>query len=120
MVRKLFENLIIDLLREHYGLGKNELFYSKNMGRHHSLSILINNLKSHIDDFKVYTLAFHKDKDFFKFLDEMKESCDASAHSLDILPDPAKINSWKSSINKYSELIIRTIEKVNSTPKGTS
>ena len=120
LVRKLFENLIFDLFRSCYGMDRLDLFYNEDRGMHHSLGILIYNLKQNIDDFKVYTHAFHKDKDFFKFLDEMKENCDANTHSIDILPDPDKINSWKSSINKYSELIIRTIEIINNTPKHTS
>lgn len=120
LIRKLFENLILDLLREHYGMKRTELFYRKDKGMHHSLSTLISNLKENINDFKVYTLAFHKDKEFFKFLDDMKERADASAHSLDILHDLEKINSWKTSIDKYCELLVRTIQKISKTPKDDS
>lgn len=111
LVRKLFENLIVDLLRTRYGMRRIDLFYWKERHMHHSLSTLISNLRDNAEDFKIYTDAFNKDKNFFRFLDEMKEQADAGAHSLEILPDPDKINVWKPSMDKYIELILWVIQK---------
>ena len=117
LIRKLFENLIIDMFRLHYGLERKELFYWEEKGRHQSLSHLILTLKNNIKDFRVFTGAFNKNDEFFKFLDDIKGECNAGAHSLDLIPDPGKIDSWKPLINKYTKLFVRIIEKIKETPK---
>jgi hypothetical protein len=95
---------------------KLELFFSVNEGIRHSLKTLVRNLKDNIDDFKVYTQVFSRDRGFFKLLDEIKEKGDASAHSIDIIFDPNKINSLKIPLNKYSELLVTTIQNIKATP----
>lgn len=116
LVRKLFENLIVDLLRTRYGMKRIDVFYWKERHMHHSLSTLISNLRGNVEDFKIYTDAFDRDKNFFRFLDEIKEKADAGAHSLEILPDPDKNKVWKPSMNKYIELILWVIQRIKDTP----
>jgi hypothetical protein len=77
LVRKLFENLIIDLLRHKYGerLPQIDLYYSTKNQRFHSFSTLIHNLETNVDDFKIYNVGFQWDRsrgDFFKFLRDVK------------------------------------------------
>ena len=93
------------------------MFYWEDKGKHHNLSHLILTLKNKISEFRVYSGAFNNTDEFLKFLDEIKGAGNAGAHSLDLLPDPEKIDSWKSSINKYSKLFVRVIEKIKETPK---
>lgn len=118
LVRKLFENLIIELLRQKYGMPQIELFYSTQEAGFLSFSTLIRNLRTKIDDFKPYDF-FKLDREkesFLKFLWNMKEESNASAHSLGPLLGPKEINDLKPSINKYSDLLIRLIRKVKETP----
>jgi hypothetical protein len=118
LVRKLFERLIIKLLRQKYGMPQIELFYSTQDNGFHSLSTLIRNLRKKIDDFKPYDF-FKLDREkesFLNFLWNMKEEGDASAHSLGPILGREEINALKPSINKYSDLFIRLIQKVKETP----
>ena len=118
LVRKLFERLIIELLRQKYGMPQIELFYSTQDDGFHSLSTLIRNLRTKIDDFKPYDF-FKLDREkesFLNFLWNMKEEGNASAHSLGPLLGPKEINALKPSINKYSDLFIRLMQKVKETP----
>jgi hypothetical protein len=115
LVRKLFENLIIDLLRHRFGMQPPnlEIFYSEKNHRFHNLSTLIQNLGKRIDDFGPYTDAWQRDKDqekFMKFLKDVKEEGDAKAHSLEFLHDPQTIIALKPSINEYNALIVRIIQ----------
>jgi len=120
LVRKLFENLLVDLLRQRYGTKQVEIYYWIENHMHHSLSTLIRNLKDKFDDFQIYNEVFYRDKDdFLKFLGEIKEGGDRSAHVLELLKDSDKINAWKPSINKYSDLIVRVIQKMKETPSSS-
>jgi len=119
LVRKLFERLIIDLLRIKYGMREKELFYSEDDCGFHSFSKLIRNLKAKTDDFKPYDfLGLEREKEsFLKFLWNIKEEGNASAHSIEPLLDRNGISDLKPSIDKYSDLLIRMIQKVKDTPK---
>lgn len=118
LVRKLFEKLVIDLLRQKYGMPQIELFYSKQNDGFHSLSDLIHNLGTKIDDFKPYDF-FKVDREkesFLKFLWNVKQEGNASAHSIEPLLDREGISDLKPSINKYSNLLVRLIGTVKETP----
>jgi hypothetical protein len=122
LVRKLFENLIIDVLREKYGERPpfKELYFSMNDGRFHSFQTLINNFEMHIDEFKAHNVNFQWDagkNHFFKFLRDIKEHGDACAHSIEMIHDPNDLNDLKPSIGKYSDLLVRLIQKIKETPK---
>lgn len=124
LVRKLFENLIIDLLRQKYGERPpdKELYYSMNEKRFHSFSTLIHNLETHVDDFKTHNVGFQWDKsknDFFTFLRGIKERGDACAHSIELIHDPHEISTLKPLMNKYSDLIVRLIKRIVETPHSS-
>ncbi|MDH5788822.1 MAG: hypothetical protein OEZ40_11080, partial [Candidatus Bathyarchaeota archaeon] len=115
LLRKLFENLIIDLLSVRYGMAEIELFFDKNKGYHLNLSTLISNLKLKTSDFNMFTKGF--DEDFFKFLENLRGKAGASAHSLEIIPNPKLFETWKDSINQYSQLMLYVIQKVKDANK---
>jgi len=109
LIRKLFENLIIELLRARYGMANVQLFYNTDKGRFHNFSTLITNLQNKLDDFKPFTSSFGQD--LIKFLSDLKEKGNASAHSLEIICDNKILQNWKSDINKYYKLVVFVIEK---------
>lgn len=115
LLRKLFENLIIDLLSSRYGMSGIDLFFDKNKGYHLNISSLISNLKSKTSDFNMFTKGF--DEDFFKFLENLRGKAGASAHSLDINANPKLFETWKDSINQYSRLILYVTQKVKDANK---
>ena len=114
LLRKLFENLIIDLLRTRYGVKKLELFYNEDKGMHYNLSTLIENLKDNISDFKMFTRAFNDD--FFRFIHDLREKAGGSAHSIDISTNSKTLYNWKDAINQYTKLLRSVIQKVKDAP----
>jgi hypothetical protein len=118
MLRKLFERLIIDLLRTKYGIGQKELWYSEDDGGFHSLSKLIHNLRPKLEDFKPYDFfKLNREKENFgNFLCRVREEGGAGAHSVYVL-DRNGINDLKPAINKYTELLKSIIQTVKDTPK---
>lgn len=119
LVRKLFENLIIDLLRLKYGMGQMDLFYSKDDGGFHNLHRLIKNLEKKLDEFKPYGFfKLEREKEsLMNFLWKIKDEGNASAHSFGPLLGHKEINALKPSINEYSDLLVRLTQKVKETPK---
>jgi len=106
LTRKLFENLLVDLFLARFDVkveDERRLFYDDEKHMHHSLSVLIPNLRHNSDKFLTRTFA---DEELYRFLDKIKEKADASAHSVEIQPDPNMIDSWKPQINEYSKLIL--------------
>ena len=121
LIRKLFENLIIDLLRRRYGdhPPEKELYYSMKDKRYRSFSTLIHNFETHVDDFSSYNVGFQWGKsknEFFNFLRDTKERGDACAHSIELIHDPSEINTLKPLMNKYSDLIVRLTKIIMETP----
>ena len=80
LTRKLFENLLVDILRWHYGMDDIEMFFDPDQGYHHSLSQLKRNIRNNVQDFRVYSRDI--DVDLLDRLDQFKERGDASAHSI--------------------------------------
>ena len=118
------ENLIIDLLRQKYGErppDKELYYYIKEKG-FHSFSTLIHNLGTHVDDFRPLNVLLQHDKsknDFFEFLRDIKERGDACAHSIELIHDTNEISTLKPLMNKYSDLIVRLIQKIMETPHSS-
>lgn len=80
LTRKLFENLLADVLRGHYGRQNIELFFDVDRGYHHSLAELKKNLRDNVDDFRIYSRDI--DEELLDKLDDFKEHGDAGAHSI--------------------------------------
>ena len=80
MTRKLFENLLADILRGHYGRQNVDLFFDTHRGYHHGLKELKKNLRDNVSDFRIYSRDI--DEEILDELDEFKKRGDAGAHSI--------------------------------------
>lgn len=78
MVRKIVENLIVDLLRQKYGTNGISLYYLVEQRRFRNLSELISNLRSRIDDFDIFGLR-RRHLDIFE---KLREAGNADVHSV--------------------------------------
>jgi hypothetical protein len=78
LIRKLVENLIVDLLRRKFGMTEVDLFYLTSQNRFRNLSELILNLRAKILDFGPYGL----DKKHLAMLEKLREEGNSVAHSI--------------------------------------
>ena len=113
MLRKLFENLIVDLLKARYR-NEIDLYYSKESHRHLSLNYLIPNLDKKFGELTINDETFFREKnDFFRFLHSIRQYGDASAHVLASLEkNMDKISPLKPSINEYINRVIQLTRQV--------
>ncbi len=110
LLRKLFENLLIELLRAQFKTSRLELYYNKPEGRHHDFSLLIDNLEINSDTFKPYTKEFNNE--FLTFLNTFKERANAAAHSIEAFITKDQIEQSKEKINHYCDLLASVIRKI--------
>jgi hypothetical protein len=60
LVRKLLENLVIDILRKKFGTAQLELYYNPKKGMFNNFSTLLDNLDVKIDEFRHVDSNFNK------------------------------------------------------------
>lgn len=78
LLRKLIENLIVDLLRTRFGLDRVDLFFIKSQRRFRNLSELIETLRNKIKEFEPYGL----EEKHLRILEQMREEGNTKAHSI--------------------------------------
>jgi len=109
LVRKLIENLLIDILRGHYGNQRINLFYIPRRGRFHSFSSLLENLRDNKSDFKMYYLEI---ENLLKEIDEFRESANASAHSIEVRVPDKRLESMASRATKLVKRCLRIKKQI--------
>jgi hypothetical protein len=109
-LRKLFENLIIELLRKKFGTTELNLYYWNEKGRFHDFSKLIENFESKVNDFGPHTVSF--DQHFFDFLKNFKEAANSNAHSIDIYADSKEFEDKRGEMNHYITLLCEVINSI--------
>ncbi|MHA1345417.1 MAG: hypothetical protein ACTSYH_15115 [Candidatus Heimdallarchaeaceae archaeon] len=111
MIRKLFENLLIDILRKRYKNDSNKThLYWK--GRYFErYAKLITNLKKNIGDFMQYSTKM--DNDLITFLDDfIRLPANASAHTIENLIERNELESKMQKINYYCDLLFSILVKI--------
>lgn len=108
LIRTLFENLVIDLLRTKYGMNNVEMFYNTERKQFHGFSKTLDIFRKNVTDFAPITSAF--DQTFFEFLDSLREDGNSSAHTVDNFIEIEKLNESKKKINHYLKAINNTLE----------
>lgn len=111
LYRTLLENLLIELLRNKYGIQQLSLFFDTSHNRFHDFSVLITSLKDHVVDFQPYTTAI--DTKFCSKLDSYRETGNAQAHKLENTFTYKEILERRTEMNTICELLVNTIHKIS-------
>lgn len=109
-VRKLFENLIIDIFRKKYGTNDLSLYYDISKGRFLDFSVLLKNLDSNKADF--HYISHNIDTNFIKELNQYREHGNSGAHSIDVDMKHEYYIKQKDDINHKVQLLIRVYNNV--------
>ena len=114
LVRKLFENCLIDILRMFYGTRELNLFYNVEKGRFHDFNTLLKNAKQKLKDFSYVKDVFNQQ--ILKLLNKYRERGNAMAHNLAIRTSKDEVDSFRKEITYLTKCLFKTI-KLLSTPK---
>jgi len=101
LVRKLLENLVIDLLRKKYGLENVDLFFNPSKNRFHNFSTLIEILEEKQLDFRPAEPAINSD--LIETINDFRQKGNSSAHSI-------TLNIKKEDLDEKIEDLEHTIK----------
>lgn len=112
LIRKIIENLIIDILRKKYGTLNMNPYYNISKHRFHDFSVLLENLDSCKHELK--HVSSNLNDDLIKSIKKYKEFGNSAAHSLDVNPTNDYFSSNKKEINYIIDILIRTYNNLSS------
>lgn len=110
LIRKLFENLIIDILRRKYRDARIDLYYDTSRGRFHDFSSLLKNLDDNKNDFKYITSEL--DANLIRRINKYREIGNSSAHSIDVDLTIEKIGANKVDITYLAQFLLRIFSNI--------
>jgi len=115
LLRKLLENLLIDLLRTRYGMKNAEFFYNTEQKRFLEFYQLIDKLNKSRADFSPFTSGF--DDNFFQFINRFRENANSNAHALESFYDKEEIEKDKKKLNHNIKIITNSISAIKNSSK---
>lgn len=107
LIRKLFENLIIDILRKKFGTQRLNLYYNTDQGRLHGFSTLLKNLDENKTEF--HSISSNLNTQFIRELNDYREHGNSSAHSLDFNIKLDFFESRSDDIKHKTQFLIRIL-----------
>jgi len=112
LVRKLLENLVIDILRKQYGSEGKLLYYDIKRHRFHDFSDLIENLKEKKADFHYVT--DNLDNEIIGDIKSYKEKGNSGAHSIDSYTTIEQFKGKRDNLNYLVQLLFRILKNIPS------
>lgn len=110
LTRKLFENLIIDILRAEFGGNGIDLYFNTNNRQFHGLSTLCSNLRSKIPDLDHYSRQL--DDGLIDQVEEFKERGNSQAHSVRVNISDEEIEGMADDATRLTEVLYEIREEV--------
>lgn len=109
-IRKLLENLVIDVLRKKYGTAGLTLYYDTSRRRFHDFSVLLKNLEANQGDF--HHISPSLDRTFIDELNRHRETGNSGAHSIDANLAVEQFIADKGRINYLVHLLLRIFQRL--------
>lgn len=113
LTRKLFENLLIELLRGHFGMEDVSLFFIKEQRRFQNFSTLLENAKERSDKLLFYNPDI---KDILDKMDRFREKSNASAHSIEVNVSEQEIDDLSETASELAQHFLRLKKQVEAAP----
>ncbi|SES85365.1 hypothetical protein SAMN04488587_1280 [Methanococcoides vulcani] len=110
LIRKLFENLIIDILRKKYGTQEMEEYYNIVKRRFHDFSLLLKNLDLNKSDF--HYISSNLNKELIAELNKYREYGNSGAHSIDVDLRIENFANDKTDINHKVIFLVRILNNI--------
>jgi len=112
LIRKMLENLLIDILRKKYGMKNLDLFFDPQHGRFRMFNELIRNFEGKLQDFKYIEPRI---EEILTELKNMREECNAAAHSLgkEIKLKRDSLDNIREKVNFLVSMMIRVYNNIS-------
>ena len=111
LIRKVLENLLIDLLRKKYGMANVKLFFDSSQNRFHNFSVLIEKLGERISDFRPVEPAINSE--LIDEIDKFRQKGNSSAHSITLKIKKEKLDEDIGDLEHTIKVLIRGINNLS-------
>lgn len=112
LVRKLLENLLIDILRKRYGTLDLSLYYDTSKRRFLDFSVLIKNLENKQADFQHITSNL--DSKLIGEINSYRETGNSGAHSIDANMRVEHFKEKRQNLNYLVQFLFRLLKNIPS------
>lgn len=110
LVRKLFENLVIDLLRKKYGMENIDLFFNPSKNRFHNFSTLIENLEEKQLDFRPAEPEINSD--LIETINNFRQKGNSSAHSITLNIKKEDLDEEINDLEHTIKILVRGLNNL--------
>ncbi|QLK26370.1 hypothetical protein HYG81_01755 [Natrinema zhouii] len=111
LTRKMFENLVFEILRGEYAGDDVQMFFDQENQRHYSFDELLNNLKVGVPNLKRFTKEGFN-REMVESIRNMKDKGNRSAHSIRVDFDEGEIESISEDATDLAEVLYEVWEGV--------
>jgi hypothetical protein len=101
--RKLFEDLVFEILKTHYAGEDVQMFYNQEDDCHYSFNELLNNLKEGVPILRRYSREL--DDAFVEEIRDLKNAGNRGAHSIRVDFTDGEVEEWSSDATRISEVL---------------
>ena len=107
LTRKLFEDMVFQILKTHYAGKQNDMFYDQANGQHYSFDGLLNNLKDGVQTLRMYSREL--DQPLVEDIRDLKDEGNSGAHSIRIDFSDEEVESWSDDATRFTEVLYEVL-----------
>jgi len=111
LIRKLLENLLIDILRKRYGTTELALYYDTSKHRFFDFSILLKNLENRQADFQHITTNLNNE--MIGKINSYRETGNSGAHSIDANVKIEFFKDKRNDLNYLVQFLFRLLKNIS-------
>jgi hypothetical protein len=111
LTRKLFESLLIDILRGEFGQENVHLFFNPDTGQYRNLVTLISNFEAQAESLRKYSLTV-AENEFTEMLESFRHDGNESAHSIEIDISDSEIEEKSEDATRVAEILLNIWTKI--------
>lgn len=101
--RKLFEDMVFEILKTHYAGDNVQMFYNQEDDCHYSFNELLNNLKDGVPTLRRYSREL--DDAFVEEIRDLKNAGNKGAHSIRVEFTDDQVEEWSSDATRFAEVL---------------
>lgn len=103
LTRKLFEDMVFEILKTHYAGDAVQMFYNQEDDCHYSFNELLNNFKDGVSTLRRYSREL--DDAFVEEIRDIKNAGNKGAHSIRIDFSDEEVEAWSDDATRIVEVL---------------
>jgi hypothetical protein len=115
LIRKLMENLLVDILRSYYGMRDVTMFFDKGRGRFHDFGMLLEKASERLNDFDWCKDLMNKE--LLAKLEKYRERGNASAHSIVVAVRKEGLDQTSDEVTQITKQLFKLWSVIVTAPK---